>query len=101
MNFLNSNLQTGITEMIIYLIMKKALGKAQVFIEHTVDCNCDTFGQDVAIRANKGRDRAQRIELKVVLGYTFRWLSPHDLEVQLVSLGHSADCRRAWVALQD
>ena len=101
MNFLNSNLQTGITEMIIYLIMKKDLGKADVAVEHTVDCDCDTFGQYVAICANKGRDLAKGVDLEIFLGYTFQWLSRHDLEVEIIGLGHSADCGGAWVALQD
>lgn len=57
-NFLNSNLQTGITEMILCFIMKEGLGKVHVVIEHTVDCNCHTFSQCVAICANKGRDSA-------------------------------------------
>lgn len=67
--------------MIIFLIIKEHLSRAKIDLGHTVDCNSDTFGKSVAVCANKGGDFAQRVDLEIVLGYTFCWLSRYDLKV--------------------
>ena len=66
---------------------------------HTVDCDGNALGKNIAICALEGWDFPKLVKLQVFRGDTLSWLRQDKLNVELVLLGHSEDGCGAWVAL--
>lgn len=66
---------------------------------HTVNCNGDCLGQLVAICANEGRNLAQRIDFKIVLGKFMWWFGVDNVKIKLVSPGYYSNRSGTWVSL--
>jgi len=66
---------------------------------HTVDCDSNSFGQDVAVGAFEAGNLAKVIDLEILLGHTLRRLSMDNLEVDVVGFGDRKDCDCAGVFL--
>lgn len=67
--------------------------------KRTVDGNGHALGEDEAIRANKGGHLAETVQLLVLRARAGRD-SRHNLQLQVVGLGHSQDGRRPRVGLR-
>ena len=99
---LNSSLQTGITVIecrwfITYASQSKITREVEGVL--TVDGNSNALAENVAIAALERGNLAQLVQLEVVGADTLGWLGVHDLEFDVVGLGHGEEGGCAWVAL--